>query len=219
MAASGTYGYAAPVDEILIEAWERCGKAPSSLNGDVARSARRSLQLMLLDWGNRGLELWRVQRRSLIATAGSATVPLTAECVDALEASAVAAGAELGMTAISRDEYFAIPVKGTPGRPTQYWVERVLPAPVLHLYPTPDQAYPLAVSVIVQPQDVVGLTGTLDLPILYAEAATAGLAARLAVKFAPERAGLLGPDAEAAFARASMENRERVPLRLAPTLF
>ncbi len=57
MATSGTYAFNPAVDDLLLEAWERCGKSPNILTGDVAVSARRSLQLMAIEWTNRGVPL------------------------------------------------------------------------------------------------------------------------------------------------------------------
>ena len=212
----GNYAFVPAFDELLTEAVERCGLSPTILNGDMVRSARRSLQLMFFDWTNRGAHLWQVEPVPLTTTPGQATVALTAEIVDVLQATVSIGGRDLEMTAIGRDEYMSIPVKTISTRPTQYWVQRVLPAPVIWLYPTPDQAYTISASCLRQPQDVLSFAAAPNAPVLWSEAITAGLAYRFAVKFAPERMQVLKLDAADAYAQATGENRERVPLRVVP---
>ena len=213
-----SYAYVPSLDELLTEAWERCGKSPTILNGDVVRSARRSLQLMMIDWSNRGANLWQIEQRALTLAAGQPSVTLTPELVDVLQATVSVSGNDLVVTPISRDEYVSIPNKSLASRPTQYWVERVVPAPVVWLFPTPDQAYQLTAWCLRQPQDVLAFSAGADAPLLYAEAVTAGLAARLSLKFAPERYQQLSGEAATAYRNATGEDRERVPLRVTPRL-
>ncbi len=217
-----SYGFVPALDELLTEAWERCGKSSSVLNGEVVRSARRSLQLMLVDWTTRGANLWQIEALPVQLVAGTAAYTLPPETIDVLQATvAVLQGSmsqDLVLTAISRDEYVAMPNKTLAGRPTQYWVQRVLPAPVLVLFPTPDQPYVLTAQRLRQPQDVLGFGGTADVPLIWSEALTAGWAARLAMKFAPERAAMLDAEAREKFVSARGEDRERVPYRVTPRL-
>lgn len=205
------------LDDLIAEAWERCGKDSSLLTGDVARGARRSATLMLYDWSNAGVGLWRIASLALTATPGVPTLALTESCADLLDVSVTVGQVDFPCRAIGRGEYSAIPVKSTAGRPTQYWVERIEPAPVLHLYPTPDQAYALTAYQIRLPDDVAGYGAALDLPRLWAEAAAAEMARRLALKYAPDRYPLLKQEAAEALGRARAENAERVPLILLPT--
>ena len=214
----GSYSFVPAFDDLLTEAWERCGLSPSIMNGDTLRSARRSFQLMFIDWTNRGANLWQIPQVTVATTPGQPTIALTPEIVDVLQATVSVNGQDLTMTPLGRDEYMSIPVKTTTTRPTQYWVARVLPAPLVYLYPTPDQAYTITASCLRQPQDVLSLSSGPDAPVLWAEAITAGLAARLAVKFAPERLQLLKADAGDAYRMAAGENRERAPLRIAPRM-
>ena len=216
--APGSYSFVPSFDDLLTEAWERCGLSPSIINGDTLRSARRSYQLMFIDWTNRGLNLWQIPQIVVTTTPGQATVALTPEIVDVLQATVSVNGQDLTMTPIGRDDYMSIPNKATSTRPTQFWVARVLPAPVLYLYPTPDQAYSITASALRQPQDVASMTAAPDAPVLWAEAITSGLAARLALKFAMDRLQVLGMLADEAYKRANGENRERPPLRIAPRM-
>ena len=213
---SGTYAYVPSLDDLLTDAWERCGKSPTVLNGDVVRSARRSLQLMMIDWTNRGANLWQIEPRVLTLATGQASIALTPELVDVMQATVSVGGNDLVITPISRDEYVSIPNKSLTSRPTQYWVQRVLPAPIMWLYPTPDQPYQLTAQCLRQPQDVMTFSAGADAPLLFAEAVTAGLAARLSMKFAMDRYQLLSGEAAIAYRNATGEDRERVPLRVTP---
>lgn len=214
MTTSGTYTWNPAIDDLLTEAWERLGLTTAALTGAVARSARRSLQLMLVDWTNRAVPLWQVEDVTLPLMAGTAAYTLDASTVEALEVTINVAGIDRVLAPISRDVWAAIPNKATQSLPTQYWCERALPAPVLHVWPVPDSAYTLTYWRLRLPQDVGALGNTPDAPVLWGDALAAGLAARLAVKFAPARAADLAAMAETAFTRASGEDRNRVPLTI-----
>lgn len=218
MATSGTTAYLPVFDDLLLEAWERLGLSPAILSGDVARSARRSLQLMLLDWTNEGLELWQVDRMGLAATVGQAVYHGPAGTVDILEVWVTAYGYDLMLYPMGRDEFAAVPNKLAPGRPTSYWTERRRDFVALHLWPVPDAAYPLRINRIRLPEDVGRLGASPDVPVLWSEAVAAGLAQRLALKYAPDRFAMLKAEAGEAFARAAGEDRERVPLCVLPDL-
>lgn len=216
MPTSGTYAFDPTADDLVVEAWERCGKTGQVLSGEVARSARRSLQLMLVDWQNVGLNLWQVDRQTFSLTAGQETVVCATGTSDVLEVVVVVGGTDLLLAPMSRDEWVASGPGSRRARPSSYWSERINPVPVLHFYPLPDGAYTGSYWRVRLPQDVGALGNTLDAPVLWADALAAGLAARLSVKFAPDRSPLLKAEAAESFARAAGENRERVPLTIRP---
>lgn len=217
MATSGAWTFDPTADDLLVEAWERCGLTGQVLNGETARSARRSLQLMLVHWQNRGLNLWQVEPVTFTLAAGQETLTTVAATSDVLEVTIeVAPQTSVLLAPISRDQWAALPNRSLRSWPNSYWSERVNPVPVLHFYPLPLQVTAGTYWRLRLPQDVGGLGNTLDAPILWSEALAAGLAARLAVKFAPERAAGLKLEAEEAFAAAAGENRERVPLTIMP---
>ncbi|WP_376956392.1 hypothetical protein ABNQ39_00185 (plasmid) [Azospirillum sp. A26] len=219
MTASGTYTFTLDASEIMAEAWERCGKDPATLEGWQTRSARKSLNLMFIDWSNSGASnLWAVERQTLALTAGTDSYTLPVGTVDVIEANLFDGSTETVLTMLTRDQYAAIPVKTTQARSSQFWVERILPLPVIHLYATPDQAYTLIYYRIRQLQDIGGMTETLDAPALWLEAICAGLAARLAQKWVPEREVSLGQAAAMAYAKAAGETRERAPFTAQPNM-
>lgn len=218
MTTSGTWTFDPTADDLLVEAWERCGKAGQVLTGEVARSARRSLQLMLVHWQNIGLNLWQVDDVAFSLAAGQETVTTVAATSDLLEVTLRQGVSDLLLAPISRDEWVATPNRTQRARPTAYWVERINPVPVVHFYPLPDQSYSGVYWRVRLPQDVGALVNTIDAPILWSEALAAGLAARLAVKFAPDRLPSLQALATEAFSAAARENRERVPLTIRPMM-
>jgi hypothetical protein len=218
---SGTYAWSLIGDELLTEVWERLGKNPSTLNADVVRSMMRSVPLMLIDWTNRGLNLWQVDQQATTLAAGTNTVTAAPATTDILEAWVTGSdGVNRMMAAISRDEYTALPLPNTQSTtPTQYWVERVNPNPIIHVYPVPSASITLTYSRVRLPQDFTSLGQNADAPNLWAEAIVAGLAAKMALKFAADRFPTLKGLAEEAYSAAAIENRERVPLTILPDMW
>lgn len=215
MSSSGTFVYSLDGGDLATEIWERLGKAPETMAGPQVRSLRRTINLMFADWANRGINLWTVSSYSVSATLSGTTLTMPVGSIDVLEMTTAVSGSESLMTPISRDEYVSIPVKSNGGRPTQYWVQRVLPLPIIHMFPTPDtSAYTLTVWRMCQMQDFTAGTENPDVPYLWYEALCAGASARLAVKFAPDRLAMLSGMAEGAFVRAAAENTEKVPMTI-----
>jgi hypothetical protein len=214
-----TYVYRPFVDDLLTEAWERCGNSPTILNGDVARSARRSLQYTMLDFSARSLTLWTVEKVQVATVPGIATVTLDPSTVDVLNIYVTARldGNELMLAPVPREAYLGMPRKQTTGQPNIYWPERVLP-PVVHLFPTPDNIYKLAIWRIRVPADIASLSDSPDAPALWSEALAASLASRLATKFVddPQKRAELKAEAEAAYRVAITEDRERTPFTILP---
>ena len=184
------------------------------LNASVVSAGLRSLQLLLLHWQNLGPRLWTIERLTMPCVIGQAAYTLPAATVDVLELGLSSDGRDSPLTALGRDEYADLSDKAMPGLPSQYWVQRGLPLPVVTLYPVPDQPYTLWFNRIRQPQDVSALAQEPEIPALWADAVSAELARRLAVKFAPERLEFLTADAQRAFQAARTESRERTPLTI-----
>lgn len=221
MATSGTYSYSLLGDEMLTEVWERLGKNPATLNADVVRSMMRSMPLLLIDWTNRGLNLWQVDRQVTTLGINATTATTAPATTDVLEAWVTGSdGVNRILAPISRDEFAAIPLPATTSAsgPTQYWVERVNPLPVIHVYPVPSVSVTLTYNRIRLPQDFSALGQTADVPALWSEAVAAGLAAKMALKFAADRFSTLKALAEEAYAAAAIENRERTPLVILPDM-
>lgn len=214
MTTSGSYAFSPTADEVLTEAWERLGKNSAEMTGDVARAARRSLMDLLIGWTNRGLNLWQIESLTLTTVAGQASYTLPAATVEPLDMNVTISGSERVLAPIGRSDYAALPVKSTKGAPSMAWHQRTRDAVVTWLYPTPDAAYTVTYNRMRQPQDVLALSGTLDVPPLWLPAVYAGLAAKLAEKYAPQLSAALDAKAKAEVQAAAGENRQRVPLKL-----
>ena len=143
MATSGTATFNLNIDEIIDEGYERCGLRPMA--GYDLKTARRSLNLLFADWGNRGIHLWKVELNEQALTAGTATYATPANVNDVLEAyistTALAADGpntqDVALTKIDRSAYSGRPNKLATGQPSQYYVDRQV-IPKISLYVAPD---------------------------------------------------------------------------------
>jgi len=139
MTTSGVSSYNPDFDEIILEAYERCGLQVR--DGYDARTARRSLNLMFAEWANRGLNLWTIEQHEVILEANVHEYTLAADTVDALSAvirtnAGTSNQQDITIDRIGSAEYLHVPNKFTPSRPAQYYVQRTVPAK-LFLYPAP----------------------------------------------------------------------------------
>ena len=137
MATSGTTTFNLELDDIIEDAYERCGLS-GSRTGYQLRSARRSLNLLLSEWGNRGVHIWKVENHTQNLTAGTTTYTAPSDASDVLEMVFRNGSTDTTMTKISRSEYQAIPNKSSEGQPTQYFIQRNLSNVQINLYLTPN---------------------------------------------------------------------------------
>lgn len=226
MATSGTYtfGVDTPIIDIVTEAYERVGMLATELSANHFDIARRSLSYLFVSWANQGPNLFAVDQLTYAITAGTITQTLPVETVSVLQAiwrtGTGATQSDLVLTGISRSDYFALPNKNTEAtRPTQYYLQRVT-TPTLYLYPVADNSDGTLVLYRMRMlQDVTArFDQQPDLPNRWMDAVASGLAARLAVKFAPDRRQMLDADAAAAYAVAAAEDTEYVPLSITPSI-
>lgn len=222
---SGTSSFDLDLNEIVEEAFERCGAELRT--GYDLRTARRSMNLLFADWANRGVNLWTVEQGSQVLTQGTATYTLPADTVDLLEhvirtgAGNVSTQADLTITRISVSTYSSIPNKLTQARPIQIWINRQTAAPQVTVWPTPDgsQTYTLVYWRLRRIQDAgAGGTYTQDIPFRFLNALVAGLAYYLALKIpgAEARLPILKEQYDAAWDLASTEDREKAAVRFVP---
>ena len=187
MASSGTTSFNPSIDEIIEEAYERCGVRTNS--GYDIRSARRSLNLLFSEWGNRGINLWKVKSKTETLVNGSVTYTTPSDCNDVLEAVVtVSGGNQQTLTKISRSEYIAIPNKTQTGTPSQYYVDRQL-TPTISLYLAPDTSAVTNIFYyyLARIEDVGAYTNTADMPFRFFPCMVSGLAFYLSQKIAPDR--------------------------------
>jgi hypothetical protein len=221
MTTSGVSSYNPDFDEIITEAYERCGLQVR--DGYDVLSARRSLNLMFAEWANRGLNLYTIEQRQVVLVANTFEYTLPDDTVDVLSAvirtnSGQSTQQDITIDRIGSAEYLHTPNKYTPSRPAQFYVQRTVPAK-LFLYPAPDatQQYIFRYYGIRRIQETGAVTNTADISFRFLPCLTAGLAYYLAVKKAPDRIGMLKQFYEEEFARAAAEDRERSSYFAVPT--
>ena len=186
---SGTYAFDLDVADVIEEGFERAGSELRS--GYDYRTARRSLDLMLLEWQNKGLNLWTVKSASQALTAGTAAYPLSSEKLDVIEgmvrtdAGDVAKQSDITMRRISITNYARQTNKLSQGRPIQFWVQRSPDEITVNMWPVPDAVTPYTFFYYyIERIEDTGKPGsnTIDVEARYLPALTAGLAYYLAMK-------------------------------------
>jgi len=193
MATSGTTAFNLNIDEIIDEGYERCGMSTTS--GYDLRSARRSLDLLFAEWGNRGIHLWKVALNENALVSGQAEYTVSTNVSDVLEAFVSSSAAssnnsntqDVSLTKIDRSTYAALPNKLATGQPSQYYVER-LTTPKIYLYQAPDlNTYTtLKYYVIKRIEDAGAYTNDADVAYRFLPCMCAGLAYYLSMKKAPQ---------------------------------
>ena len=129
MTTTGTTAFNLEFTEIAEEAWERAGREMRS--GYDLRTARRSMNLMTIEWQNRGINMWTFEQGTLTLTPGLNTYALPVDTIDLLDhvirtgANASSTQADLTITRISVSTYATIPNKLAQGRPIQVWIQRL----------------------------------------------------------------------------------------------
>ena len=225
MATSGTSAFNLDLTEIAEECFERCGAELRS--GYDLRTARRSLNLLLTEWSNRGLNLWALEQGIIPLVAGTATYVLPADTVDLLEhVTRTGSGAsqqDINLTRISVSTYSTIPNKNATGRPLQIYVQRLV-TPQVTVWPVPDAStpYTLVYWRLRRLQDAGnGGANTQDVPFRFLPALIAGLAYYLSMKLpgALERMPALKAQYDEAWDLASSEDRDRSAVRFVPRMF
>ena len=193
MATSGTTAFDLSIEEIIQEAYERCGMSTTS--GHSLRSARTSLNLLFAEWANRGIHLWKVSLNQNLLVSGQAEYAVDGNVSDVLEAfvSTTGAGAntvntqDVSLSKIDRSAYAALPNKLAVGQPSQYYVDRQ-ELPKIYLYQAPDlNTYTyLKYYVIKRIEDAGAYTDDADIVFRFLPCMVAGLAYYLAMKNSPE---------------------------------
>lgn len=219
MTTSGTTVFDLQIDELIEEAFERCGMQMT--NGNQLKTARRSINLMFLDWANRGLNLWTIELATYNLDVGEYEVELDPDTVNVLSAvirdNSQSPPVDIVMDRISRAEYLHIPDKTTQARPAQLYVERTN-VPKVYLYPSPnlDGLYQLRYYRIKRMDDAGAYSNTADVNFRFLPCLAAGLAYYLSLKFTPERTQALKSLYEEEFARAAAEDRDTASVFFVP---
>ena len=216
MTTSSSTDFNLDVAEYIEEAFERCGLEAKT--GYDSQTARRSLNIMLAEWANRGLNQWTIEQRTQALTANDSEYSLDTDIIDILSVVVRRSGTDFSMTRISRDTFINLPNKTSTSRPTQYFLDRQI-TPNLKLYPTPENSTDVIVyDALTRMQDADTQVNTLEIPFRFIPCLTAGLAYYIAMKRAPDRIQLLKTVYEEEFERAMAEDRDRSAFNVSPKL-
>ena len=231
MTTSGTATFNLDLNEIFEEAFERCGTELRT--GYQFRTARRSLNLLTIEWANRGVNLWTIEEGSIPMVTGQAIYDLPVDTIDLIE-HVIRTGSgqnqqDISITRISVSTYATIPDKNATGQPIQVWVDRQSGAttptginyPKIHVWPTPNNPgnqYTFVYWRLKRINDAGGGVNTMDIPFRFYNCLIAGLSYYLSAKIpgAEGRVAALKQDYEEQWRLASEEDREKAAIRFVP---
>ena len=226
MATSGTTSFNLNIDDIIQEGYQRC--AITTTSGYDLKSARRSLDLLFAEWGNRGIHLWKVELNENAMVSGQAEYSVASDVSDVLEAfvSSTATASDnantqdISLTKIDRSAYAALPNKLATGQPSQYYVKRKT-TPKIYLYQAPDlNTYTtLKYYVIKRIEDAGIYTNDADVVYRFLPCMCAGLAYYLSMKVAPQMVQQNKLIYEDELKRALDEDGQRTSVYLSPQSF
>jgi hypothetical protein len=239
---SGNNLFNLDLNDIIEEAFERCGVEVRT--GYEHRTARRSLNLLTIEWANRGINLWTIEEGSIPMVQGQIIYPLPVDTIDLLDqvirTQSGVNQTDINISRISVSTYATIPNKNAQGRPIQVWVDRQSGAtypingnepnttntstgvnpPNINVWPAPDQDnfYTFVYWRLRRMQDSGSGVQTQDIPFRMLTCLVAGLAYYLSLKIpeATNRIEMLKMEYENQWMLASSEDREKASLRLAP---
>jgi hypothetical protein len=221
MAISGSTDFELDVADYIEEAFERCGIEVRT--GYDLKTAQRSLNLMLADWANRGLNRWTIVQTTVSLIKSTEAYSLGTDTIDILSAvvrtdAGTSTQSDISISRVSRDAFLNIPSKLTEARPTQFYVDRLI-NPSLRVWPLPDASskYSIVFDRLTRMDDADASQNTLEVPFRFYPCLAAGLAYYLSMKRAPERIQILKAVYEEEFERAAAEDRDRASLSLTPS--
>jgi hypothetical protein len=189
------------IDEIIEESYERIGL--QNVSGNQLRMARRSLNIMFQEWGNRGLHYWEVANNSITLVDGQAEYTMFRSTDDGTsDATAVygvddileavyrnSSSVDSPLTKINRSTYQGLSNKTSEGTPSQYFVQRFIDKVTITLYLTPgstEAGNTINYYYVKRIQDVGDYTNATDVPYRFVPCMASGLAYYLSQKFKPE---------------------------------
>ena len=234
MTTTGTTSFNLDLNDLVEESFERAGSELRS--GYDLRTARRSLNLLTIEWANRGINLWTIEHGQIQLTTGQVTYTLPVDTIDLLDqvirtnSDSVSNQTDINISRISESTYSTIPNKLTQGRPIQVWINRQsgattptgVNAPTINVWPSPnapDNQYIFVYWRLRRIQDVGDGANTQDIPFRFLPAMVAGLAYYLSIKIQgtdPNRVMGLKADYEEQFRLAAEEDREKSSIRFVP---
>lgn len=227
MTTSGTTNWTPDIAELAEEAFERAGLELRS--GYDLRTARRSLNFLLTEWSNKGLNLWSVRTGTLTLVPGQSVYTtadgLPSDAIDYIEhVCRTVSGnipTDITLNRISVSTYANIPTKSQSGRPYQVYVNRATSSPTITVWPVPDSStqYTLVYWYLKREDDATSpVSQTIEIPFRFYNALAAGLAYHIALKKpeAADRVSMLKSLYDEAFQLAADEDRDRASVRFTP---
>jgi hypothetical protein len=230
------------IEEIIEDAFERIGL--NSVAGYQLKSARRSLNILFQEWGNRGIHYWEIDETNLDLIQGQSDYDFFRASSDGTSATTTPTNGIYGMsdvleaqlrnnrtqttqsdspmTKVDRSTYAGFSNKLSQGTPNQYWVERFIDKVRIHVYPTPDStnaSKDLHFYYIKRIQDVGDYTNATDVPFRFVPCMTAGLAFYLSQKYAPQLVQQMKLYYEDELARALAEDGSASSTHITPKAY
>jgi hypothetical protein len=218
MALSGSTNFEPNVAEFVEEAFERCGLELRT--GYDLKTAKRSINFMLAEWANRGLNQWTIEQTNQTVTQGQSNYTLNSNVIDILDVvlrrTTNNVQTDISIDRLSRSSYLNIPNKDTQAMPSQWFLDK-LTDPVLKVWPTPNNSTDILVfNKLVRMDDADSGTNTMDMPFRFYPCFAAGLAYYIAIKRAPEKVQLLKQAYEEEFERAMSTDEDKASFRIRP---
>jgi len=206
---TATFDKTFSIDEIIEEAFERIGL--NSVAGYQMKSARRSLNILFQEWGNRGIHYWEIAETNIDMIEGQAEYKFFRESADGTSATTTPTNGIYGMsdvleahlrsnrtqttqadspmTKVDRSTYGGFSNKLSKGTPNQYFVQRFIDHVSIQVYPTPDStnaSKDMHIYYIKRIQDIGDYTNATDIPFRFVPCMVSGLAYYLSQKYQPQ---------------------------------
>ena len=225
MTTSGTSSFSLDLNSLVEESFERCG-ALEPRSGYDFKTARRSLNLLTIEWASKGINLWTIEQGSIPLLTNIGTYDLPSDTIDLLD-QVVRTGTgttqvDINLSRISSSTYATIPAKNTSARPVQVWINRQAQIPQINVWPKPNNdSYTFVYWRLRRIQDAGNASNTQDIPFRFLPALIAGLAYQLSMKLPgvdPNRSVMLKAMYDEAFQIASEEDREKASLLVVPRM-
>jgi len=226
MTTSGVANFTLDLSELCEEAFERCGSELRT--GYDLKTARRSLNLLTIEWANRGINLWTIEQGAIPMVTGQSTYDLPADTIDLLD-HVIRTGSgqnqtDININRISSSTYSTIPNKNAQGRPIQVWIQRLQENPKVTVWPTPNNPgaqYTFIYWRLRRIENAGSGSSTQDIPFRFLNCMVAGLSHYLSLKLpgvTPDRVIALKQDYLEQLDLAMSEDREKAAVRFVPRM-
>ena len=220
MASSGLTNFDLPIDDIIEQAFEKIGGQP--ISGEEARSARICLNLLMTEWQNRGVLLWKLEDSEVFLSSGQTNYTLDTDIIDSIQTTINVNSNDLEINRITYQDYMKLPDKTQTGRPTQFAFLRGKDRVTMYVWPTPDNSYTMNLLAMTRVQTVSkSAVETADIPFRFLPPLIDGLAYKMSTRrpgIDPGRITLLKQEYEESFNFALEEDRQRTSMKILPRL-